>query len=52
MRHKGRNTLVGLDKGDKVINGRNTQSLISSSTISKFSRGTSDILCKFRIQKE
>ncbi|MDK9843603.1 phage tail tape measure protein [Staphylococcus equorum] len=48
---QGRNTLVGLDKGDKVINGRNTQSLMSSGAIPKFSRGTSDLLAGLGFKK-
>ncbi|KOR13935.1 hypothetical protein AMC75_03375 [Staphylococcus carnosus] len=48
---QGRNTLVGLNKGDKVINGRNTQSLMSSGAIPKFSRGTSDLLAGLGFKK-
>ncbi|MEP9851546.1 phage tail tape measure protein [Staphylococcus aureus] len=48
---QGRNALVGLDKGDKVINGRNTQSLMSSGAIPKFSRGTSDLLAGLGFKK-
>ncbi|KKB26552.1 phage tail tape measure protein [Staphylococcus carnosus] len=48
---QGRNTLVGLDKGDKVINGRNTQSLMSSGAIPNFSRGTSDLLAGLGFKK-
>ena len=39
---QGRNYTVGLDKGDKVISGRSTQSLMSSGVLPKFSRGTSE----------
>lgn len=35
----GRNVLVGLDKGDSVINGRHTQSLIKEGMIPKFHGG-------------
>ena len=37
---KGKNALVGLDKGDKVINGKNTQRLRNQGAIAKFSKGT------------
>lgn len=37
---KGRNVLVGLNKGDSVINGRHTQELRKRGMIPKFSTGT------------
>ena len=39
---QGRNVTVPLEKGDKVINGRNTQRLQNAGVIPKFSRGTGD----------
>ncbi|WWT40122.1 tail length tape-measure protein T [Staphylococcus phage PT1-1] len=40
---KGRNVLVGLNKGDSVINGKNTQELRKRGMIPKFSTGTKNV---------
>ncbi|WP_316964948.1 peptidoglycan DD-metalloendopeptidase family protein [Staphylococcus arlettae] len=40
---QGRNTLVGLDKGDKVINGRDTQRAKKQGLVPNFSKGTGSL---------
>ncbi|MDT9702367.1 hypothetical protein, partial [Streptomyces sp. P17] len=35
----GKNVLVGLNKGDSVINGRHTQDLMKSGIVPKFKKG-------------
>lgn len=40
---RGRNTLVGLDKGDKVINGRDTQRAKKQGLVPNFSKGTGSL---------